>query len=197
MVFSLNNRDEFEFINDIESFPDRIVGLVAPIMIEERIRSAIKARLQNTRNVFDPLFNDRTNGSLATFGTLIHLGAALGIYGESAYDDLVQINRIRNLFAHELKAHEFTFQNIADRIKNLKLPDIYPAITSTSIPIQFESDSADEAWSKIIVTHARVSQFGQRSGARDRFLRTIEILSTFLTAIASPTFAPSFPKPRF
>jgi len=205
MVFKPSNDTEIKFIKELQLLPDRIVGIVAPAMLEACLRKAIKVRLRDTNKVFNKLFS--INGSLGTFGSLINMGAALAIFGSDAYSDLQQINQIRNLFAHETEAEDFNFQSINDKVNFLRLPNIYPAISSQEYADLFAAITdrlkpqgtiitLDEFW-RLKVASASLSGDGKPTTPRARFLRTIAILTTFLDAMTVAKLVPILSEPRF
>jgi hypothetical protein len=95
MDFLENESEELAFY-DHDS--NRAVGVVWPAIVENRLTDALKAYLRPDDRVFGDLF--RPDGALGTFGSKIRLGYMLGLYEEDLKDDLVQLTKIRNAFAH-------------------------------------------------------------------------------------------------
>jgi hypothetical protein len=74
------------------------------------VRGGMRPRLaRRDANLLKLLFDDR--GPLQPFGSRIHLGYALGIYGGGVYADLKTIKDIRNAFAHA--AEDIDFATVA------------------------------------------------------------------------------------
>ena len=180
MTWIIGDPEEEEFISQLASFPDRIVGLLAPAIIDKRLATVIKARWANTSNgeLLQDLFRD--GGPLGSFATRIQIGFAIRIYGEDTYKDLRAINKIRNDFAHRLSAKDFNTQGIRDRANKLLLPARFPTAPSDT-PVVTEAEG-DYFIFRAITDMTKHSLVSQGTDARNRVVRTIEILAIMLWA---------------
>ncbi len=172
MPFTAIRDDELSFLRDQANLPDRAVGLIYPILIERRLRSVLESRWQN--NSKESLLRDlfREGGALGSLKTRVQIGFVVGFYDEVIYLDLLQVVDIRNSFAHQPCAHEFCDQPICDHVSNLKLPDKFPKFP-TSCPEQHDKD-----WK---YNFLRASRLQDEAPPRHRFLRTVEIILTWLS----------------
>jgi DNA-binding MltR family transcriptional regulator len=197
MSWIIGDNEEEEFISQLQSLPDRIVGLLAPAIIEKRLGIVIQSIWADTPkgDLQRDLFRD--GGPLGSFATRIQVGFAIRIYGLDAYDDLRDINKIRNFFAHDLKAKDFNVDFIRDRAKRLRLPSKFPSVPFSAV-IETKNDLFE-----MILSMTKHSVVGQGTDPRSLFLRTTEILAIMLWAeiyIASNSdIAPADlpPMPRF
>ena len=171
MPFKLVKEDELEFFSEQADLPDRIVGLVFPILVDRRLELLIRDCWNDTANgeLLDELFRD--SGALGSFQTRVQVGFAVGLYDEGIFDDLRLIVKIRNAFAHQPRARSFDAQPICDLTRSLQLPDRYP---KEDQPITGTREQ-------------RIERLMQTSGLidlaplRHRFLRTTEIALTWLS----------------
>src|SRR5579862_3002501 len=124
MTWIVNDDDEDQFIKELHSHPDRAAGLLGQAIVDRRLTAAIKGRWKSTGDLFDSLFHP--SGPLGSFATRIKIGFAIQLYGLEAYNDLKQINKIRNELAHSLVARHFNTDSIRSRANNLVLPSRYP-----------------------------------------------------------------------
>jgi hypothetical protein len=111
---------------DIESSPDRAVGIVAAAFVEDRIAEAIKSRLHQDTALLDDTF--RSSGPLGSFAAKIDMAFLMGLYSKDTWKDLGAIRKIRNEFAHNVLADSFEAGRVRDwansltfgeRIKNI------------------------------------------------------------------------------
>jgi len=176
MAFIIDNQDEEEFISQISTLPDRIVGIVAPTIIHEQLKKVIMGRWQDSadRKLLKGIFRE-TGGILGSFGAQIQIGLAARVYGDDAYQDLNDIEKIRNSFAHKLVAKSFDFHSIGDRANRLRLPSKYPVSPEKIISI-----NGDNPVEIIANTLKHSLLMREPTNPRERFIRTIEIASAFL-----------------
>ncbi len=74
---------------------------------------------------------------------------------------------------------------------------MYPVLELPETGIEFESDgNTDDLW-KMVVSHAKVSVVDDAPSHRVRFLRTVELLTVFLSAMMASPFSLLPPMPRF
>jgi hypothetical protein len=207
MTWIKGDKDDEEFINELANYPDRIVGLLAPAIVDKRLERAIRARWTDIPN--DALLKDlfRDGGPLGSFAIRIKIGFAIRIYGKDAYNDLRSLNKIRNAFAHKVAAKDFNDESIKDRSNKLLLPSKYltssvDTLAGTLAPM-FEP-STDATFFDVIAAMGHHAMLADPTDARGRFVRTCEILCWFLwseevlgAGEKIPGFPPVPPPPRF
>jgi Mannitol repressor len=111
-------------LNDLGKESDRGAAIIGGSFLEHYLGLAILSRFRElpikTREIlFDGV------GPLSSFSAKIHLGFALSLYDEDAYADMRLINRIRNIFAHDTVPTTFLSEEVAQRVKSLKGPNMY------------------------------------------------------------------------
>lgn len=159
-------------IEELGALPDRMLGLLAPITLDQHLTMALRARWRDDGEVLDELFRD--GGPIGSFGTRVRVAFATGLYSEDMYRDLLRVNKIRNLFAHKLDAVSFAHQQAHDLAIAMTLPSRFPAARFASASPQEES--AADRWHRAQSTSCVV----EPGTARGRFLRTAELLDAFL-----------------
>jgi len=181
MTFITEDRDEALFFREMSKLSDRIVGLLAPVLIERRLLALIKSRWTDTKtrggSVFSEIFN--SSGELGSHDARLRIGLAMNLYSSAGFEEMRYVNKIRNTFAHDLGAHDFASQKISDLMQHLKLVDSFPAPASFSMTTsegKTEEEALDGMWGVFIETSA----IPDRNTARNRFLRSIEIFSILL-----------------
>jgi hypothetical protein len=174
------DQDERDFFGEIGALPDRLIGLLAPVVIDRRLTAAMKARLRDYNlpggsSVFADLFEPP--GELGDLGTRIRLGLAMGLYGAATYADIRLIVKIRNAFAHRLETRDFNSQQVKGWTSTLKIVERYPAPPKSHPSMHGgEVKSADDLWSFFLVGAVA----GELKDPRVRFLRAAELLSGLL-----------------
>ena len=85
MPFVANRSDEQEFLQMQADQPDRIVGLLWPILIDRRLRATIEGRWKDDikEDVLRYLFED--GGPLGDAGARVRVGFAIDLYGEEMF----------------------------------------------------------------------------------------------------------------
>jgi DNA-binding MltR family transcriptional regulator len=139
MPWIVGNDHEVEFLKELSGYPDRIVGLIAPELLNQAVVTAIKSHWQDDDGeLFADLFRD--GGPLGSFATRIKIGFAIRLYGKETYSDLKLINKIRNDFAHNVRAKDFNWDPVKSRANSLKTPDKYRALSEHELnnPPPFE-----------------------------------------------------------
>ena len=176
MTWIPSDNDDKEFIDELATYPDRIVGLLAPAIVDKRLATVIQARWTDTPDgaLLRDLFRD--GGPLGSFATRIQIGFAIRIYGEDAYSDLKSLNKIRNAFAHKVAAKDFNDQSIRDRSNKLLLPAKYPASTFATLAAAVNrvfEPSTDASLFELIATMAHhTTPLADPTDARSKFVRT-------------------------
>ncbi len=184
MPWLLDDDDEHGLLDELFDYPDRMVGLLAPVLIDRRLEKTIKARWQDDGDVLRDLFRD--GAPLGSFATRIKIGFAIRLFGKRTYHDLREINHIRNAFAHQVAATDFHFQSIRDRTNKLSLPERFPAseeMTLDNLSEFTEKPIGDFREVAIrLASYSSITPIVALNSARGRFLRTVEILLCFLGA---------------
>ncbi len=179
MVTVIQDKAEGLFFNEIITAADRIVGLLAPIIVDNRLTAANKARWTDAPTSVGTIFGDlfRDGGELGDFGTRIKVGFAMGLYGEKGFKDLRLISKIRNEFAHQMTVNSFTDQPVIDYIKALQLAYDYPAYDKGGDgKVVDDISKSPDMWNILIAASPIANLTDQKS----KFLRTVELLTILL-----------------
>lgn len=104
--------DFMTILGEMDSPNNRAAAIVAAAFTENNLALAIAARFRvltgdEEKNIFE------NRGVLSDFANKIDVGFALGIYGALVRDDLDNIRRIRNQFAHHLEVRDFDHAEVA------------------------------------------------------------------------------------
>ena len=183
MVWISETEDEIELFREISTHSDRVVGILAPVVLERRLMSVIKSRWKDatTRGgtVFGELFS--ANGELSNHDSRLRIGLAMGLFSSAAFEEMRYIVKIRNLFAHEPGAKDFGAQPIRDFIPHLMIVDRFPPPAmqaSTGVPSPgIELSEAEDAF---VGTFIEASGITDTKTLRNRFLRSVEVFSILL-----------------
>lgn len=111
---------------DVEAFlqirddSDRAAGIVAGAMVEARLVEAIRSRMRSdrrdiTKGLFEP------EGALGAFGAKIDLAYLLDLLSDDAFNDLNDIKKVRNKFAHRHDVLSFEASGIRELCARLRL----------------------------------------------------------------------------
>src|SRR5690348_11653964 len=105
MVWFTKSKEESDFYDEMSGLPDRVVGLLAPVIVDDRLTDAIKAQWHDTKGQHGSLLGQlfRDGAQLGSFGSRIDIGFSIGLYNAETYNDLRNISKIRNRFAHKLE----------------------------------------------------------------------------------------------
>ncbi len=186
-MFVVKDKEEDDFFASLADLPDRVVGILATTVIDDRLTEAIQAhwhdtKLQGGERLFDRLFN--YSGALGSFGTRIEIGFAMGLYSDELMREMHTIRKIRNAFAHKLSPKDFNAQTIIDLTKNLKTPDKFPITAENFISYKASPQNPPTllGMMQAFLTHSHVTD---TAGSRSRFIRATEIVSGFLFAISA------------
>jgi hypothetical protein len=123
------DQSEADFIREISTLSDRLIGILAPIVLEERLKSAIQHRwvdnaISGGTTILKDLFGP--SGEMGSFGTKVRVGFAIGLYGPESYADLVRIGKTRNEFAHKLDVKSFNDRRVVDYVRGLSINGRWP-----------------------------------------------------------------------
>jgi hypothetical protein len=175
MAWIYKDDDQGEFFTELKTLPDRVVGLLAAAILDDRLEAAIKANLHDSANkkLFPTLFN--YSGAAASFGNRINLGFAIGLYVEDTMNDLHIIRKIRSEFSNKITISDFNVKSIKFLISNLRIADKYQVdVNDNTYP---EIDSRSLALATAV---ARQSSVGDIIIPRNKFIRSVELIGAFL-----------------
>jgi hypothetical protein len=103
----------FDFVRLFLKDTERGAALTMVSAFGITLTEAIKSAVAQDDKLHAVMFRD--GGALGTLGTKIKLGFLIRVYTKETMSDFERISRIRNLFAHDIGAHDFSNQ----RIRNL------------------------------------------------------------------------------
>jgi len=177
--WTLNNKAEVDYIMGPER-EDRVVGIVLCSMLEDRLKIAIKSKLQHHEKYTQKMF--QRDGPLGDFGTQVNLGFMLGIYTIETHRDLITIRDIRNAFAHNIGAKDFETSPVKELVSNLGLIERGNFLTT------------DAAWS----WHYGRFRENEMKTRREKFTVVVRFLLDALNGEGvDPLWKPPPPTPRF
>lgn len=202
LTWIATNKEEEEFLGQIATYPDRIVGLLAPAIVDARLEAAIRAQWQDNpkKKFLKDLFRDG-GGPFSSFGIKTRIGFAIRLYGEDAYNDLRILAEVRNAFAHKLEPKDFQNEKIAEQANKLTLPSKYSRSPDSGRGVI--EMAPNTAFFDSILAMVNHSMLSAPVDARTRFIRTVEILTVFLQSEEAFARTPELydellpPKPRF
>lgn len=172
--------DTHDVLREIAQGSDRVTAIVGGALIEEILTRVLRSSLRPDEKQLDQAF--KLSGPFSSFSAKIDMGYLTGIYGELVHKDLHCVRRIRNAFAHQLKA-TFRTQKVADLAKNLFLVERYSDDLNEErkpFPQPVAANVMD--WPAWISLRDRDKTIGN---ARGRFIGELQALSWVLTEAAS------------
>jgi DNA-binding MltR family transcriptional regulator len=98
---------------EVEAQTDRGAAIIAAAIVDDLLTEALRRRLILTTTLAENLFNFDKNGPLANLTQKIDLAFAVGMIRSSVRNDLHNIRRIRNRFAHKIEPLTFADQKIS------------------------------------------------------------------------------------
>ena len=128
-------QDFMTILGEMDSPNNRAAAIVAAAFTENNLALAIAARFRILKDDEQKhIFENR--GVLSDFANKIDMGFALGIYAVQVRDDLDNIRRIRNDFAHHLEVRDFDHVKIAAMCERLNAPKYLDHAKSLGPPKQ-------------------------------------------------------------
>jgi hypothetical protein len=164
----IEGQEDWTTINDLENpvLPDRIVGILAPALLDHRLTERLIMGFQPDAHVSSGM--RKGVGPFGNFNTKINLGYLLGIYSEKVRNDLLKIQDIRNRFAHSHVRLDFDSAEIGKFVQEL-----------TTI-----GRLADDGWlyGGTEQIHAFLAPHPHRvpTENRTKFITTVRILTTLI-----------------
>ncbi|WP_299158351.1 MltR family transcriptional regulator [uncultured Tenacibaculum sp.] len=110
---------------------DRGCALLAVSFLEQSIEKCLSKKLIGSKNHKKLLFD--FNGPLGNFSNKLSLSYSIGIITKMEYEQLQQIRKVRNTFAHSFEHITFETKEIKDKILNFKLNPKRSSKTSRKI----------------------------------------------------------------
>ncbi len=111
----------YRAMHALQKDSDRSVALVGAALIDAELEAALYRFIiptEASEKAAQKAFG--SNGAMSSFSAKIDLGLMFGVYEQPVADDLHTIRKIRNEFAHDLDAHDFTLKPVADYVRRLK-----------------------------------------------------------------------------
>jgi DNA-binding MltR family transcriptional regulator len=106
-------------VREFKTESDRAVVIVASVMLDEGLKTLLKAYLTPSPTREDSLF-DGPNAPMYDFSSRIDCAYRLGLISEKFCRDLHIIRRIRNDFAHNITGCTFKDESVKNRIFELR-----------------------------------------------------------------------------
>jgi hypothetical protein len=106
----------------LQAEPDYVLALASGALIELTLQTALLARfvpLSSTKR--GRLFEDAHNGPLSTLSSKNRIAHAIGLYGQSTFNDVDKLRAIRNVFAHAKIDVTFETPALSSRSKMFEL----------------------------------------------------------------------------
>jgi DNA-binding MltR family transcriptional regulator len=107
--------------DEIDVQTDRGAAIISGAILEEQLTEALKRRLILTASLSEKIFNYEQNGALSAFAQKIDVSFAVGMIKPDVRDDLHNIRRIRNRFAHRIEPIDFRDRKIVGFCSALRL----------------------------------------------------------------------------
>lgn len=104
--------DLLAIFREVSGVSERAAAIVIVAFIEDSLAQVIRRRLRPLTNREDEALFDGVQAPLNTLYAKIHFGYVLWLYGKAPRDDLLVIKNIRNKFAHETSARDFSHPEI-------------------------------------------------------------------------------------
>jgi hypothetical protein len=108
----------------------RAAGVMWPALVERRIDRLFEIGLRPDRAVHNELF--QPSGALGNYAVKVRLAYMLGWFAQDFYDDLLLIARIRNRFAHDITAKDFSDQRISSWLRKMKAYQLLPGMLASA-----------------------------------------------------------------
>ena len=106
----------------LQAEPDYVLAIASGALVELTLQTALLAMfvpLSTTKR--GRLFEDAHNGPLSTLSSKNRIAHAIGLYGQSTFNDVDKLRAIRNLFAHVKVAVSFDTPALFARSKTFEL----------------------------------------------------------------------------
>jgi hypothetical protein len=134
---------------------NRAVAVIWPAIVENRLTDAIRASLRPDKKVADEMFSP--SGALGTFGQKIRLGYMLGLFETDLRDDLTQLSKIRNAFAHRVDITSFEESPVKDRMDAMRIVTVHRELLRSLQSEKAEGEKVDST--KLFVLEQELSDY--------------------------------------
>jgi DNA-binding MltR family transcriptional regulator len=109
-----------EMDREFHNSPDRVIAIVGAAYLDAMLDRLFRAMLIDASDEVEKLL--RPDGPIGSNGSRCQLAFCLGLITRDQRDDLRQVAKIRNRFAHDFKATGFDKPPIKDICASLKQP---------------------------------------------------------------------------
>ena len=113
------SKDEGAAIRELYTLSGRAAAIVGAALLDSRLGAIISSRFPVDGDTKSQLF--RPSGPIGPLDTKAKMAYAFGIISKEAFQDVVCILEIRNVFAHQLSISTFSDTKIAPKCQKLKL----------------------------------------------------------------------------
>ena len=106
-------------IAELEGENERAVAVVGAAWLDELLAELIATALRDddiSRRLLDP----EAQGPISTYASRVRVAYALELIGAQNMKDLLQVGRIRNLFAHKVHRRSFDNETVRKECQKLK-----------------------------------------------------------------------------
>lgn len=115
----LKNQEEIDAYYIADPTHHRAAAVMWVTLVERRIDDLFKTALRQDKAIHNELF--QPTGALGNYAVKLRLAYMLGWFGKDIYNDLKIVGQIRNRFAHDINATDFSDQKISAWLKNMKV----------------------------------------------------------------------------
>jgi DNA-binding MltR family transcriptional regulator len=119
-LLSTGSKVTSEAIKEFNSQSARTTAIVGAAILDDCLGRLIAARLPTEGETKKQLFKP-PSGALSSFDTKIKVAYTMGILSKVAFQDLTEIAKIRNLFAHRLYIADFEHPEVKPLCDKLHL----------------------------------------------------------------------------
>jgi len=126
----LENQDELDAYYLADPTQPRAAGVMWPAIIERRIDKLFATGFRPDKTVHNELFQQ--SGALGSYAVKVRLVYLLGWIEKDLYSDLILISKIRNRFAHNIEAKDFSDRRIDELLKKMHAYQILPPMLKSA-----------------------------------------------------------------
>ena len=138
----LKDQNELDAYYLADPLHPRAAAVMWPVIVEKRIDKLFELALRPDQKVKDELL--RPSGALGNYAVKVQLAYLLGWFGEDIFKDLLTISKIRNRFAHNIEVKDFSDQQIAAWLENLRGSKLLPGMIESAKKEAAEEEAADK-----------------------------------------------------
>lgn len=121
MAWFASSEADSEAIKRLNHDSDRAVAIVAASLVESRLQQMLVSHMVQDHKCLNSLFN--SSGPLGSFSAKIRLAFVMGLTSTQFTQELENMKKIRNEFAHRIHVYSFEEKTIADRCRNFAIVD--------------------------------------------------------------------------